>query len=62
MVRVQQNMLPPLSPALSRKEFHNMKKTFQEPEMTVVTFCIEDVINTSVVDPYGLEKTELPVV
>lgn len=39
-----------------------MKKTFQEPEMTVVTFCIEDVINTSVVDPYGLEKTELPVV
>lgn len=38
-----------------------MKKAFQEPEMTIETFCIEDVI-TSSSNGFDLDKTELPVI
>lgn len=33
-----------------------MKKTYQEPEVTIETFAIEDVITTS-----GLDEDELPM-
>ena len=38
-----------------------MKKIFQEPELVIETFCVEDVIATSG-DTFDLEKTELPVI
>ena len=34
-----------------------MKKTYQEPEITVETFAIEDVITTS-----GLEEDQTPMI